>query len=112
MSANVIPVKRPAENLPEVAETFHRLVHQWKEERGPTSSAMRMAMHPAYRAIVAMGQPAIPLLLAELERQPDHWFIALHELTGAEPVPAVSRGRIDDMAAAWIQWGRAHGFSW
>jgi hypothetical protein len=91
-------------------ERFNRLARQWKEERGPSSSAKRMAAHPAYRAIVAMGKVAIPLLLAELQRQPDHWFIALHELTGADPVPTEARGRIDEMAAAWIRWGRENGF--
>jgi len=58
-----------------------------------------MADHPAYRAIVGLGKPVIPLLLVELELEPDHWFIALHELTGAEPVPEESRGRIDKMAS-------------
>lgn len=89
---------------------FDRLVRQWKAERGPSSSARRMAQHPAYRAIVAMGKTAVPLLLAELERQPDHWFVALHELTGADPVPKEARGRMDEMAAAWIKWGRENGF--
>jgi hypothetical protein len=66
----------------EIREQFGRLVRRWKAERGPTSSARRMAAHPAYRAIVGLGKPAVPLLLAELERHPDHWFNALHELTG------------------------------
>jgi hypothetical protein len=92
-----------------IREQFGRLVRQWKEERGPTSSARRMAAHPAYRAIVGLGKPAVPLLLAELERQPDHWFIALHELTGANPVPESARGRVAVMAAAWVQWGKEHG---
>ncbi len=89
---------------------FNRLARQWKEERGPTSSARRMAAHPAYRAIVAMGKVAIPFLLIELERQPDHWFIALHELTGADPVPKEAGGRLNDMAAAWVKWGKENGF--
>jgi hypothetical protein len=94
----------------ELRERFQKLAHQWKEECGPVSSARRMAAYPAYRAIVNMGRAAVPLLLAELERQPDHWFIALHELTGAEPVPQEARGRIDKMAAAWVKWGRENGF--
>jgi hypothetical protein len=89
---------------------FERLARQWKEERGPTSSARRMAAHPAYRAIVAMGKTAIPLLRAELETEPDHWFVALHELTGADPVPKETRGRISEMATAWIRWGKENGF--
>jgi hypothetical protein len=91
-------------------EEFNRLVRQWREERGPSSSARRMAACPSYRAIVAMGQAAIPFLLAELQRHPDHWFIALHELTGSDPVPKEARGRLDDMAAAWVKWGKENGF--
>jgi uncharacterized protein (DUF433 family) len=89
---------------------FHRLVREWKAGRGPTSSVLRMADHSAYRQIISMGPVAIPLLLDELERQPDHWFLALHELTGADPVPKESRGNLREMAAAWLRWGEENGF--
>jgi uncharacterized protein (DUF433 family) len=91
-------------------EQFHRLVREWKAGRGPTSSVTRMAAHPAYRQIIGMGEVAVPLLLDELERQPDHWFLALHELTGADPVPKESRGKLREMAAAWLRWGDENGF--
>jgi hypothetical protein len=93
-------------------EQFRELVRRWKAERGQTSSAVKMAATPAYRQIVNLGKDAVPLLLAELERQPDHWFLALYEITGVDPVPKQSRGRINEMAAAWVQWGREHGFVW
>ena len=51
-------------------------------------------------------------LLRELEREPDHWFRALHELTGVNPVPESAQGRVPDMAHAWIDWGRQKGFRW
>jgi hypothetical protein len=95
-----------------LAEHFQDLVRKWKAERGPTSSVAKMAAHPAYREIVSLGRSAVPLLLAELERAPDHWFVALHEITGADPVPKESQGRLKEMAAAWLQWGRANGISW
>lgn len=46
---------------------------------------MEMAMHPAYQRIIGLGPEVAPLLLRELERQPDHWFWALKALTGADP---------------------------
>jgi hypothetical protein len=52
-----------------------------------------------------MGQGVVPLLLAELRREPDDWFWALHALTGANPVPATGRGNVRAMAEAWLQWG-------
>ena len=91
---------------------FRELVRQWKAERGPTSSVTKMARHPAYREIVNLGKAAVPLLLAELERQPDHWFLALYEITGVDPVPKESRGRLQEMASAWLRWGREHGIVW
>ena len=91
---------------------FLALVSQWKRDRGPYSSSAKLADHPAYRQIIALGKEAIPLLLRELEREPDHWFRALHALTGANPVPEASRGKIVEMAAAWLQWGRQQGWQW
>lgn len=94
------------------AQEFRQLADQWRKDRGPTSLARQMAEHPAYRKIVAMGAKSVPFILAELERQPDHWFIALHEITGASPVPDQSRGKLKEMAEAWIDWGRKQGYRW
>jgi hypothetical protein len=88
---------------------FRDLVELWKRERGPHSSSARLAQHPAYQRIIDIGPDAIPLLLRELEREPDHWFRALHALTGADPVPEASRGNVREMAEAWIRWGRQEG---
>ncbi len=85
---------------------FADLVARWKRERGPYSSSARLAEHSAYQQIIALGPEVVPPLLRELERKPDHWFRALHALTGADPVPAESRGKLLEMAAAWLRWGR------
>jgi hypothetical protein len=97
---------------PEGEQRFADLVGRWKRERGPHSSSARLAEHPAYQQIIGMGPEVVPLLLRELEREPDHWFRALHVLTGADPVPAESRGQVDEMAAAWVRWGREQGYQW
>jgi hypothetical protein len=91
-------------------ERFPELAVTWKAERGPTSSARRMATHPAYQEIIDLGPRAIPLLLREAEQRPDHWFWALHTLTDAEPVPESGRGKLAEMARAWAQWGRERGY--
>jgi len=57
-----------------------------------------------------MGKAALPLLLAELRHEPDDWFWALHAITGANPVPAESRGNLQVMAEAWLQWGLDQGY--
>jgi hypothetical protein len=97
---------------PQREARFLDLVATWKRERGPHSSSARLAEHPAYQEIIGLGPEVIPLLLRELERQPDHWFRALHALTGANPVPPESRGKVREMAEAWLRWGREQGYHW
>src|ERR1700693_5276062 len=88
----------------EQEQRFLELVATWKRERGPHSASSRLAEHPAYQQIISMGPDVVPLLLRELEREPDHWFRALHALTGANPVPETSCGKIQEMTAAWFSW--------
>ncbi len=51
-----------------------------------------------------MGWAAVPFLIAELRHKPNHWFIALEEITGVNPVPPESDGDVKEMARAWIDW--------
>jgi hypothetical protein len=92
---------------PETLEQrFCRLAMAWKAGRNGLSTAKRMAAHPAYQEIIGLGEPVVPLIIAELEREPDHWFIALHTITGASPLPEESRGNLAAMARAWADWWR------
>ena len=93
-------------------ERFQRLAATWRAETAYLSSLTDMTAHPAYREIVSMGQDAVPLLLRDLEKEPEHWFMALAEITGANPVPPQHAGNIDRMAADWLRWGREHGYQW
>ena len=56
-----------------------------------------------------MGQSVLPLIMRELEREPDHWFCALTAITGVNPVKPEQRGRLQEMVQAWIIWGQANG---
>lgn len=90
---------------------FHTLVAAWKSERDHlVSSVEEMVASPNYQAIIGLGERAVPLLLAQLKAEgdrPDHWFVALGQLTGASPVAPQDRGRLRNMANAWIAWGQA-----
>ncbi|MCI0681853.1 MAG: hypothetical protein L0Y71_07090 [Gemmataceae bacterium] len=110
-----LPVALPPKEASAATDLDHRfsqLATRWKHERGPHSSSARLTEHPAYQAIIAMGVDAVPLIFRELEREPDHWFRALAALTGADPVPLESRGKIREMADVWLRWGRAAGYKW
>ncbi len=91
-------------------ERFQRLAGVWRKKRGPTSSVSQMAMLPEYQAIIGMGRDAVPLLLGELRKEPDHWFWALAAITGEDPVAREDKGKLPEMADAWIRWGQEHGY--
>lgn len=90
---------------------FRRWADAWKDETGHLSIEGEIASHEAYRNIVAMGAPAVPLILEDLMIEPDFWFIALHEITGELPeVNEDDMGDIDALADAWIEWGKLRGY--
>jgi hypothetical protein len=89
---------------------FQELVANWKAKSRFISSVPDLTNLPEYRAIIALGQPAVPLLLRELERSPDYWFWALSAITGADPVPSDVRGNVTQMRDLWLRWGRAEGY--
>jgi hypothetical protein len=92
-----------------VKSRFNELVKAWKDGRGHTSSLARLISHPAYQEIIRLGRDAVPLLLAELQTAPDHWFPALTSITGQNPVLEGDAGVVSKMTAAWIQWGEGGG---
>jgi hypothetical protein len=89
---------------------FQTLAERWKKETAHQSNMAKKALHPAYQEIIGMGERVVPLLLAELRREPDDWFWALHAITGANPVPPTNRGNLQAMAEAWIEWGLKKGY--
>jgi predicted DNA-binding antitoxin AbrB/MazE fold protein len=93
----------------ELRRRFDCLAAQWKEETRYLSSTTDIVTNPAYQRIIGMGMPAVPLILEELRSQPYHWFWALNAITGEDPVAQSLRGRVREMADAWIAWGAEKG---
>ncbi|HEV3262511.1 MAG TPA: hypothetical protein VG013_37005 [Gemmataceae bacterium] len=100
---------QPAEN---VEERFQRLAAAWHQAVAQQSSTTLSCGHPAYQEIIALGPPAVPLLLRDLERTHRHWFTALRAITGADPVAPEDAGKVSRMADAWLRWGRKNGYQW
>jgi len=69
-----------------------------------------MAMLKPYQQIIGMGAPVVPLILEELQREPDHWFWALEAITQENPVPKEALGKVLQMAQAWVEWGKNQGY--
>jgi hypothetical protein len=99
----------PSISLEPLISKFYNLALEWKKAKETKSSYSEMISHPAYLRIIGLGSQTIPLILAELKREPDYWFDALTALTGEDPIKAEDAGDLKKMSATWIEWGRNHG---
>jgi len=89
---------------------FERLAAAWRSETQFCSTVLEIATNPSYQQIIGMGRVAIPFILTELSRQPDHWFWALKAITGKDPVPESDKGDLQRMTQAWLIWGVRNGY--
>jgi hypothetical protein len=96
----------------EIEQRFSELVATWEQAVAHQSSSTVRQRHPAYQAIIALGQAVVPLLLRDLEVNRRHWFAALAAITGADPVASEHAGQIDAMAEDWLAWARRQGYQW
>jgi hypothetical protein len=102
----------PVENSPgapateSVEDRLRRFETRWQADTAFLSDADRIIRHPAFRAIVDLGQDVVPVLLRDLETKPSLWVWALPEITGENPVPPADSGNIRKMTTAWLEWGR------
>jgi hypothetical protein len=94
----------------ELERRFRQLVDDWKQATLLISSGTELLLHRAYQQIIGLGRRAVPLLLAELRREPDHWFWALTAITGENPVADADRGNLARMADAWRNWAQQRGY--
>ncbi len=92
-------------------EAFRRFSAKWREEIGADSSLSNMFENINYLSVIALGRKVVPLILADLQREPVPWFTALQAITGENPVDAQSAGDFRKMAEAWLQWGRKRGLT-
>jgi hypothetical protein len=93
-----------------IRDRFERLTAQWKDQARYLSNTAQIALLPAYQRIIGMGEPVVPLILEDLQREPDQWFWALESITEENPVTSEIAGRTMSMADAWIQWGKQRGY--
>ncbi len=91
-----------------LTDRFRQLSNEWKRDTGHLSLISQIAAHPSYQAIIAMGEPAIPLILRDLEQEPNHWFSALSAIVDEGPeIPVHERGDISALSEAWLNWGKS-----
>ena len=89
-------------------EKFASLAAKFKEDTAHLS--FTSVEHPAHREIVSHGYAALPHIFDALREKPDHWFIALHLITGHSPIKEEHRGRIKEMTQDWLEWADQNGY--
>jgi hypothetical protein len=104
-------LNKNAEISTEIIDKFYALASDWEEDVAGLSSTAQMSEHPAYQEIINMGTKIVPLLLSELKKNPVYWLSALSAITGENPIKPEQRGRVKQMASAWIEWGRNQGYA-
>ena len=100
-----------------IRDRFETLYRQWNEQvaSGPISLASSDDAYvgvPAFRALVALGAPAIPFMIEKLRTDEGAHFLihALAEITDERPrLPASGSGPDGPLgnraaAAAWVAW--------
>jgi hypothetical protein len=112
------PVRVTLQSLPEsvpqtsdtIEQRFRQLAAAWHKAVAHHSSYSVRTKHPAYREIIALGPEVVPLLLQDIEENHTHWFCALREITGANPIPESAAGNIPKMVEAWLIWAQENGY--
>jgi hypothetical protein len=106
---NLLEAEKVEQKRQAAERRFLKLAEQWKKETVYLSSVLKKAMHPAYQSIIGLGEPAVPFILEDLKRDPADWFWALTAITGENPAQEASAGNVEEMAEAWLRWGRERG---
>jgi hypothetical protein len=86
-----------------VEKMFQEYLKKWNEETINMSSS-DMFENKYYHAIISLGREAIPCIINQLRKEPDHLFKALKMITGISPIKPEHAGRLYDMARDWIDW--------
>ncbi len=99
-------------NSIDLAHVFIRLRRIWIDDIRMESSATRIVNHLAYQTIIAMGPPVVRNIILDLiVHGPDHWYHALRQITGENPVPEAHAGMMAAMAQDWVEWYYATGYN-
>lgn len=94
------------ERTVDLEQRFALLAERWWMEVGGRSISTQMMDSEAFREIVELGEPAVPLILREMEHSHLHWHLALREITGENPAASAQPGKVEEIRTAWLDWGR------
>jgi hypothetical protein len=92
-----------------LASRFAELANEWKRNTAFSSSLSEIVLDPAYQQIIGLGIAAVPYILSDLSKGPNHWYWALAAITQENPAANAPAGDIEAICDAWLRWGRRRG---
>lgn len=96
----------------EVIKLFYYYYELWEKE---TSSLLSMVdpkkiENQWYEKIIEMREKVVPLILFELNKEFNHWFVALSKITGQNLIH--SKDNFFSIRRKWLQWGTRNGYDY
>jgi hypothetical protein len=109
-----LEVQKSASGTSEFEARFRRLKAQWRGDTFVLSDPNKIMGHPAMRAIIAMGEAVVPIILRDLRDDPSLLVWALPKITGENLAPpkiedGFAKWNIAAETEAWLNWGRVKG---
>ncbi len=90
---------------------FQMLAKKWKEATLFTSSMTEIIDNMSYREIIDMGKDALSFIFDDLKKNGGHWFFALRQITGDDPVRPEDHGHYEKMRSFWLDWAERNGYN-
>ena len=83
---------------------FEAAVARWQADISFDSFPADMKEHESFGNIIEQGYEVVPLIAAQLRREPSFLFLALEEIFGEDPVPEDAYGNVKTVSSAWLEW--------
>jgi hypothetical protein len=98
----------------DLKKIFQELAKKWREETSGSSSPLEKVINDNYLMIIKKGtqnkEIIVPLILKELEKEPNFWFKALRLITEEDPVKPEEFNSYKLVTKAWLSWGKEKGY--
>ncbi|AGP42297.1 hypothetical protein SCE1572_52045 [Sorangium cellulosum So0157-2] len=90
-----------------LTDEFKTLADEWQQHcrrSGFSSKTSTYLDHASYRRIVALGEPAIPLIIERYRQDNLPWGFALQEITGVRMIDDPSSYKPKEVKQKWLEW--------
>ncbi|WP_426749207.1 hypothetical protein [Myxococcus sp. Y35] len=97
--------------MSDVGARFDSLAKAWEAhcaEHREASNPLVFVNHPSFEALVALGRPAVPLIVERYREGSLFWGAALRRITGVTTFGDGVVGNLDATRRGWLSWWAEH----